>query len=170
MRKLTVKEMAVFSMLGVVMFLSKLVMDALPNIHLLAMFTVAYTLVFRAKALYPIYTYVMLLGLVYGFQPWWVPHLYLWLILWAGVMLIPKGLKNHWKLAVAIVLCALHGLLYGVLYAPMQALLYGMNWQGMVAWIVAGFPFDLIHGVGNLLAGILIAPVALALKTAKKYL
>ncbi len=170
MKKLSVKEMAVFSMLGVIMFLSKLLMDALPNIHLLAMLTIAYTLVFRKKALYPIYIYVMLLGLIYGFQPWWVPHLYLWAVLWAGAMLIPKTMKTHWKVVLCIALCGAHGFLYGVMYAPAQALLYGMNWQGMVAWIVAGFPFDIIHGIGNLFAGILIYPISVALTYAKKVL
>ena len=33
--KLTVKEMAVFSMLGAVMYASKVIMEIAPNIHLL---------------------------------------------------------------------------------------------------------------------------------------
>ena len=49
--KLNLKELVAFGMLGGVMFISKLVMDAFPNIHLLAMLTVAFTLVFRQKAL-----------------------------------------------------------------------------------------------------------------------
>lgn len=168
--KLNLKETAAFGMLGGMMFLSKLLMDALPNIHLLAMLTVAITLVFRQKALYPIYVYVGLMGVIYGFAPWWVPHLYLWTVLWGATMLIPRKLPKGWKLAVCIALCSAHGLLYGILYAPAQALLYGMSWQGTVAWIVAGFPFDLIHGIGNLFAGFLIAPVSVALQYSKKLL
>ena len=60
--KLTVREMAVFSMLGAVMYASKVIMDAAPNIHLLGMFIVAFTVVYRKKALYPIYIFVLLTG------------------------------------------------------------------------------------------------------------
>ncbi len=168
--KLNLKELVAFSMLGVIMFLSKLLMDALPNIHLLAMLTIAMTLVFRQKALYPIYVYVGIMGLIYGFAPWWVPHLYLWTLLWGATMLLPKTMKTGVKTVVCIALCAAHGFLYGTLYAPAQALMYGLNFQGMIAWIITGLPFDLLHGAGNLLAGFLILPVVRGLEIAKKYL
>ena len=41
--KLTIKEMAVFSMLGAVMYASKVIMEIAPNIHLLGTFIVAFT-------------------------------------------------------------------------------------------------------------------------------
>ena len=79
--KLNVKEMAVFGMLGALMFASKLLMEVAPNIHLLGVFTMAFTIVYRKKALYPIYIYVLLNGIFSGFATWWVPYLYLWTIL-----------------------------------------------------------------------------------------
>ena len=51
-------ELAVFPMLAVIMFCSKLLMEALPNIHIVGMLVMLYTVVFRAKALIPIYLYV----------------------------------------------------------------------------------------------------------------
>ena len=168
--KLNLKELVAFGMLGGVMFISKLVMDALPNIHLLAMLTIAFTLVFRQKALYPIYVFVALLGVTSGFAPWWVPHLYLWGILWGVVMLLPKEMNKTAKAIVCVGICSLHGFLYGVMYAPAQALMYGMNFKAMIAWILTGIPFDITHGIGNLLAGLLIVPMERALNVAKKVL
>ncbi|MBR3844616.1 MAG: hypothetical protein IKM39_03820 [Clostridia bacterium] len=168
--KLNLKELVVFGMLGGVMYASKWLMEVFPNIHLLAMLTIAMTLVFRKKALYPIYVYVVMCGVFSGFAPWWVPHLYLWAILWGAAMLIPQTMKQGIKTVVCIGLCAAHGFLYGVMYAPAQALLYGLNFEGMIAWIVTGIPFDLLHGVGNFLAGFLIVPVVRALNLAKKIL
>lgn len=52
--KLKIKEIAIFAVLGAVMSVSKLVMEIFPNIHLIGMLIVAITVVFRAKALYPI--------------------------------------------------------------------------------------------------------------------
>ncbi len=168
--KLNLKELVAFGMLGGVMFISKLVMDALPNIHLLAMLTVSFTLVFRQKALYPIYVFVALLGVTSGFAPWWVPHLYLWGILWGVVMLLPKEMNKTAKAIACVGICSLHGFLYGVMYAPAQALMYGMNFKAMIAWILTGIPFDIAHGIGNLLAGLLIVPMERALNVAKKVL
>ena len=69
-------------MLGTIMFVSKIVMEALPNIHLLGTLTMTYTVVYRKKALIPLYVYVFLNGLYAGFSLWWVPYLYIWTILW----------------------------------------------------------------------------------------
>ena len=63
-------EMVLFPMLGTLMFTSKILMEMLPNIHLLGMLTITYTLVFRFKALIPIYIYVFLNGLYSGFNMW----------------------------------------------------------------------------------------------------
>jgi energy-coupling factor transport system substrate-specific component len=34
----------------------------------------------------------------------------------------------------------------------------------MIAWIIAGLPFDVIHGLSNLAAGVLILPLTSLLK------
>lgn len=151
-------------MLGAVMFVSKIIMEALPNIHLLGMLTIAYTLVYRSKALIPIYIYVMLNGLFAGFNVWWVPYLYIWTILWGITMLLPKNMPKKLSYVVYPLLCAVHGFAFGTLYAPAQALFFGLNFEQTLAWIVAGLPFDAIHGVGNFCTGLLIIPMARLLK------
>lgn len=164
--KLKVREMAIFGMLGATMYASKVLMDFLPNIHLLGTLIVAITLVYGKKALYPIYTYVLLLGVFSGFSAWWVPNLYIWTVLWAVVMLLPKNLPKKWRPIVYMTVSSLHGFLFGVLYAPAQAILFGLSFQGMLAWIIAGLPFDAIHGVSNFCCGTLILPLVKAMKRA----
>ena len=166
--KLTVREISVFGMLGAVMLASKWVLDAFPNMHLLGMFTIAFTLVYRRKALYPIYTYVLLLGMFSGFANWWIPHLYLWTVLWGATMLLPRNISPKAAPIVYMLLNAAHGFLYGVLYAPTQALLFGLDLQGMIAWIIAGLPFDLIHGFSNFAFGALVVPVVKAIRLAER--
>ena len=55
--------------------------------------------------------------------------------------------------------CALHGLAYGTLYAPFQAIAFHYSFDQTLAWIAAGFPWDLVHAGGNLVAGLLIVPM-----------
>lgn len=154
-------------MLGVMMFISKMLMESLPNIHLLAMFIVLATVLYRSKALVSIYVYVFMDGLLHGFSPWWLPYLYIWTVLWAVVMLLPKNMSNRAAVPVYSAVCALHGLLYGVLYAPAQALLFGLDFKGMVSWIIAGLPYDAVHAAGNLVAGALVVPLAAAVRKAE---
>ena len=156
---LTVYELVLFAMLGMVMFVSKIVMEFLPNVHLLGMLTMVYTLTFRSKALIPIYIYVFVNGLYAGFAVWWVPYLYVWTVLWAVTMLLPRNMPRWLACAVYPIVCGLHGLAFGLLYAPTQALMFGLNWEMTVAWVLAGLPFDAIHAVGNVLTGLLIVPL-----------
>ena len=166
--KLNIKEAVIFSMLGAIMYASKVITDVLPNIHLIGIFIVTITLVYRKKALYPIYIFVFLTGLLNGFATWWIPYLYIWTVLWAAVMILPQNIPQKIQPIVYMVVCGLHGLLYGVLYAPAQAILFGLDFKGMIAWIVAGLPFDAIHGISNFIGGLLIQPLVATLKLAKK--
>ena len=111
--KLTTRETVIFAMLGAIMYASKLLMEFAPNIHLLGVFTIAFTVVYRKKALYPIYVYVMLNGVFYGFASWWIPYLYVWAILWGVVMLLPRHMSKKLQPLVYMAVCAAHGFLFG---------------------------------------------------------
>lgn len=158
--KLTLREIAIFSMLGAIMFASKILMEFIPNVHLLGVFTMAITVVYRWKALYPIYIYVLINGIYAGFSVWWIPYLYLWTLLWGATMLLPRRLPKAVLAPIYMVVCGLHGLLFGTLYSPAQALFFHLNFEQTVAWIIAGLPWDLIHGVSNFALGSLILPLA----------
>ena len=146
-------------MLGALMYSSKVIMEAFPNVHLLGVFTIALTVVYRKKALYPIYIYVLLNGFFSGFGLWWIPYLYLWTVLWGAAMLLPQNMPRKIKPLVYMTVNACHGFLFGVLYAPAQAILFGLDFEAMVAWIVAGLPWDFVHGISNFVCGILIVPI-----------
>lgn len=166
--KLNIRETAVFAMLGALIFASKILMEALPNIHLICTFIIAVTVVYRQKALYPIYTFIFIEGIVSGFALWWIPYLYIWAVPWAVTMLLPKKISPKLQTIIYSVVCSLHGFLYGTLYAPAQALLFGLDFKGMISWIIAGLPYDAIHGISNFFCGLLIVPIIKALRVADK--
>lgn len=165
MKRSVPKDIAVFGMLASIMFASKKLMEGLPNIHLIGVFIIALTVVYRKRALYPIYIYILLDGIFCGFNPAWVPYLYIWALLWGAVMLLPQNLPGRAAPFIYGVLCGLHGILFGVLYAPAQALLFGLDLRGMLLWIASGFTFDCIHGAGNLILGtVLTVPLIRVMK------
>ena len=161
---LSIREIALFAMLGTLMFCSKIIMEILPNIHLLGTFTMLITIVFRKKALLPIYLYVLINGVYSGFALWWIPYLYVWTVLWVITMLIPKTIPDRIAMIIYPLVCALHGFAFGILYAPSQALICGFDFKQTLSWVLAGFPFDLIHGISNLFTGMLVLPLSKLLR------
>ncbi len=83
-------------------------------------------------------------------------------------MLLPKEMPAKLCPVVYMGVCAMHGFLFGVFYAPAQAILYGMSFKGMLAWIAAGLPWDFLHGVSNFFCGILIVPIISLLRFAER--
>jgi energy-coupling factor transport system substrate-specific component len=112
---------------------------------------------------------VFLDGLFGGFSTWWVPYLYIWTILWGVTMLLPKNINPKLQPIIYMSVCALHGFLFGTLYAPAQAIFFNLDFNGTIAWIVAGLPYDLIHGISNFLCGILIVPIINVLKKVSSF-
>lgn len=161
---LTLYEMCLFSMFGALMFASKKMMEFLPNIHLIGMFIVLITVVYRSKALIPLYIYVFLDGLFGGFSLWWIPYLYIWTVLWGMAMLIPRRIPKWAAAIVYPLVCSLHGFLFGILYAPAQALFFKLTFEQTVAWVLAGSLFDTVHGVSNFFVGLIIFPLSLVLR------
>ena len=109
-------------------------------------------------------------GLYAGFALWWIPYLYVWTILWGIVMLLPKNMPRRVAPIVYMIVCGLHGFLYGMLYAPAQAIMFGYDFEFMLAWIVAGIPFDLMHGISNLGFGVLVIPLVTVIRKTDKRL
>ena len=65
-------------------------------------------------------------------------------------------LKSNWR---AIFAGILSGVLAGMCSILLMALLFGLDFDGMIAWIIAGLPWDIVHGLGNFCAGVLICPI-----------
>lgn len=170
--RLDLRHTILFAMLGAIMLAGKLAFEGIRNVHMVGMLIVTYTLVYRKYALFPIYVFVLLAGLYYGFQQWWLSYLYIWAVLWGMTMLLPqhtpKALQGRittrtvraLQIGMYCAVCGLHGLLFGTLYAPLWAWIAHLSPKATLAWIAAGIPSDIVHCLGNLAMGTLIYPLA----------
>ena len=149
-------HLAIFAMLGVIMYISDILMEFLPNVHIVGVLVVVYTVVYRSRALLPIYIYVLMNGLFSGFGIWWLGYLYIWTVLWGLVMLVPKRLPEKARYVIYTVLCTLHGFAFGLLYLPVQTI-YSSDINYLISWWSLGFvTADIYHGIGNCIFGILL--------------
>lgn len=156
MRKpiISLRQIALFGMLGALTFGAKFVMSGLPNIEPVSLMVMLFAVVFGFKALYPIYLYILLEILFYGIQLWNINYLYIWLILAIAAWLL-RGMKHPlgWAL-----LSAAFGLLFGLLCAPVYLFVGGPGYA--VSWWVSGLLYDVLHCVGNfVMALVLFVPL-----------
>lgn len=129
--------------LAAVLTASKYALDLLPNIELMSLLVILYTLEYPKLVIPAVYTYLFVYGLLNGFGTWWFPQLYIWAIL---ILLAHLARKNDSVLLWAL-LSGVFGLCYGALYAVGHAFVAGP--AGGVAYWITGIPFDLAHGAGN---------------------
>ena len=130
--------------MAALIFSSKVALSFLPNIHLNALLIILTTLHFRWKALYSVAVYIILEGLFYGFNIWWVSYLYVWPLLVVAVMLM----RNNTSVVIWAVLAGVYGLLFGPLMYIGYFLLLG-GWSGFLPMWVAGIPYDITHAIAN---------------------
>jgi len=142
--RLATRELTTLSLCAALLFAQKFALQSIPNIHLGALLIIVFTLTFKWKVLYIIYTYVLLEGIVFGFDLWWfVPYLYVWTIL-AGLAWLFRRMDSPLGWAV---LAAAHGLCFGAMTAVPWLVTNGLVYA--VGWWIAGISYDLLHCAGN---------------------
>ncbi|MBQ8174875.1 MAG: hypothetical protein IJ009_05670 [Clostridia bacterium] len=147
------------ALLAAILVISKEMLAFLPNVELVTTLLMAYTVVYRFRALVPIYAFVAIEAVLYPSVSSTLMYLYVWLVLWVIVMLLPH---RTMPALLYMLVGGLFGLVFGCLCAPVQALYFGLSAKGALAWIVAGLPFDLSHAIGNFAIGAL-TPVVINL-------
>ena len=142
--------MVLFGVLGALTFALQVVMAPLPNIEPVSLLVMLFAVVFGWKSLYPIYIFVAMEILFYGFSLWNVYYLYIWAILAVAAIL----LKNMEQPLGWAILSAIYGLLFGALCAIVDVFIGGFSYAA-AKWI-SGIPFDITHCVGNFVMSLLL--------------
>lgn len=149
-KRLFVREMILFGLLGALTFALQVVMGPLPNIEPVSLLVILFGVTFGWKALYPIYVFVAMEILFYGLGVWNVYYLYVWLILAVAAIFMRK--MEH-PLGWAI-LSGAFGLLFGVLCAIVDVFIGGIGYAA-AKW-VSGISFDLLHCGGNFIIALVL--------------
>lgn len=153
-----IKEIAIIGMLSSLLLAIQVGLSFLPNIELVTLFIIIYTIHFRKKALYIISVFILLEGILYGFGLWWLNYLYIWYLLFILTMLVRKQASPvFWGIFAGI-----YGLSFGALCAIPY---FFMGWAGnsiangfqmAFAYWISGIPFDIPHGISNFILTLLL--------------
>lgn len=150
-------------MLGAIAYAGQIALSCLPNIEVVSILFLVYTKIFGKKALFPIYVFVLLEGVFWGFGSWWIMYLYVWTVLWGITMLFSK---NDSPMFWAVINGAF-GLSFGAMCSITHGALYGIG-SGF-AYFISGIPYDILHCFGNFFTALfLYKPLTFLLSKAKK--
>lgn len=136
-------EVILLTLLGVLMYVSQVIMAALPNIEIVTLLIILTTRKFGYKAFVSVYIFVGCEVLTYGLSMWVINYLYVWAILWVLILIIRKIDDG----IVYALIAAVYGLSFGTLCSFPYFITGGI--AGGIAYIIQGFVFDLLHCAGN---------------------
>lgn len=137
------KDIVLMGMLGTLLFIFQVALGFLPNIELVSLFVILYTIKFGKKSIFSIYVFALLEGLLYGFGIWWIMYLYVWTIL----ALVTLLFRKNQSIIFWAIIAALFGLSFGAL-CSIPYLFIGGFAAGLAYWI-GGIPFDITHSIAN---------------------
>lgn len=141
--KLTIKDIALIGVMTATLEVGKQAIAFLPNIEIVSLLIILYTLFFGKKTIFAILTFILIEGCLYGFGIWWIMYCYSWPLL----SFLTGLLKKHDSPIVYAMLSGIFGLFFGALCAIPY--LFAGGWKTAFTWWVAGIPYDILHCIGN---------------------
>lgn len=141
--KLKMKDIAVIGMMVAMLEAGKLALSFLPNVEVVSLLIILFTLFFEKKMIYVLPVFILIEAVVYGAGIWWIMYLYAWPLL-AFVTWLLRKQKSVWVFATV---SGVFGLLFGALCSIPYFFIGG--WHAGFSWWIAGIPYDLIHGISN---------------------
>ena len=146
-------EVTELAVLCVLMFVGKELLRMIPNVHPVTVLIMYAVIMYGWRTLYPVFGFIFLETLVYGFGIWVPMYLYTWPILVAISM--PLRHSRNWIVWAGV--ACLFGLSFGALcYAPY---IFISGFKPALSMWIAGIPFDIIHGVSNFVTVLVVLPL-----------
>ncbi len=142
-KKLSVRDIVLLGMMVCSLEVGKLALAMIPNVEIVSLMIIVYTVCFGVKTIYAIIVFVLLECVFWGVGLWTIMYLYVWPILGIAAYFFRKiDSKWFWSVFSAI---------FGLLFGPLCSLTYLVMGGLKVAfgWWIAGIPWDLVHCVAN---------------------
>jgi len=136
--------------LTAVVFAAQVAMGFLPNIELVTLLFILYTLVLGKKVFFIIYVFVFLEGIFYGFGLWWINYLYIWTVQCIITLLLRKQTSViFWS-----IISGFYGITFGALCSIPYFFMGGI--PSAFAYWVSGIIYDIPHCIGNVIICLLL--------------
>ena len=160
-----VRKITRIALLSAILYVSKVALEFLPNVELVSLLTVLYTLVFGKEAFLIVTVFNLFELIQWGFGTWWVSYLYVWPLLVLITLLLKRVIKEEFL--IWSVVSGLFGLIFGSLFAIVYL---PVDSAYALAYWISGLPWDVWHGVCNSVLMLVIGkPLYLLLKKVRTF-
>ena len=150
-RGFSVKSVAYLGASLAILEASKLALDFLPNIEVVTLLFIVYTIFYGRKTLFVAVGFTLIECILKGFNVWSVMYLYIWPLL---ILIVSFVNKRRVEPVFYYFLSAFFGLFFGMFCAIPYLFLGGV--KTAVSWWIAGIPYDIIHCIGNFVVCLLL--------------
>lgn len=143
-----ITKISLGGILGALISAQQIALAAIPNVSLTAFLIMMFAFKFDKQTnIFIIVTYLISRNLWFGSPPnIWA----LYIIVFGGLSILSSLLKKAFdKLIIAIVISFIVGFAVGIVSAFTTVWLGGMSTAEIWPYIVRGIPYDLIHGLSN---------------------
>ena len=140
---LSARDITIMALMVAIIEVSKVALAQIPNVELTSFWVIMFTLYFGTRIFYVIPVFILIEGMMYGFNLWWIMYLYSCPLL-AIVFFLLRKMNTAWEWSF---ISGLFGLSFGFLCSMPYIFTSGL--AGAVAWWIAGIPWDLVHGIAN---------------------
>ena len=140
---ITVKELVTLAVIVAILEISKTVLAAIPNVEVVSLFIILFTIYLGGKVLFATIAFSVLEIFLWGFGMWNVIYFYIWPML-VLITLIFRKSKNRITFSI---ISGIYGLVFGAMSAIPSLVIGGLAFA--ISYWVSGIPFDIVHGVSN---------------------
>lgn len=141
--KATIRRIVISGLLGAALVVAQVSLAFLPNIELVSLLLILFTLCIGRAVLAPLAIFILAEGLLYGFTMWWFNYLYVWpLLCLLAYLFHAQRSPLFWAM-----LSGAFGLCFGALCAIPYFFIGGASTA--FAYFISGLHFDLLHCAGN---------------------
>ena len=145
MKAMKVKDIILIGILSATITAGKLALSFIPNIEIVTLLFITYTIVFGYKKTLLISIIFSTTEIfIYGFNTWLLGYYFIWPLLILLTALMKKIIKSEYGYAT---IGAIFGYGFGFFFAIVESFFYGIAY-GWVYWL-RGLLFDLVHGTSN---------------------
>ena len=159
------KEITLIALLSASLTAGKLILSFVPNVEIVTLLLIVFTVSFGFKrTIITSIIFVTTEVLIYGFGTWIMGYYIIWPSLVLLTSLVMKMTRSEYAFSI---LSGFFGATFGLFFAIYESLFYG--WSYAIPYWIRGIPFDIIHGVSNLIIVIvLFKPLMRTMEIAKQ--
>lgn len=142
---MSVHKMTRIALLAAILYVAKVALEFLPNVELVSLLLILYTLVFGKDAFIIVIVFNLFQMIQWGVGTWLISYFYVWPLLCLLTILCKRIFKEEFVLWA--IFSGIFGLIFGALFSLVYLVIEGPG--SALAYWISGLTYDVVHAAAN---------------------